>query len=41
MLRKNLEHAERVFPFVVTCGRELDQGGPECGRFSAGVLVGS
>jgi hypothetical protein len=25
MLRKNLEHAERVFAFLVTCGRELDQ----------------
>jgi hypothetical protein len=25
MLRGNLEHAERVFPFVMTCGRELDQ----------------
>ena len=28
MLRNNLEHAERVFPFVVTCGRELDQVAP-------------
>jgi len=28
MLRKNLEHAERVFPYVVTCGRELDQIAP-------------
>ncbi|MCY2990678.1 MAG: vitamin B12 dependent methionine synthase [Planctomycetota bacterium] len=28
MLRGNLEHAERVFPFVVTCGRELDQVAP-------------
>ncbi|NLF67750.1 MAG: vitamin B12 dependent methionine synthase [Candidatus Anammoximicrobium sp.] len=25
ILRKNLEHAERVFAFLVTCGRELDQ----------------
>jgi hypothetical protein len=24
-LRKNLQAAERVFPFVVTCGREMDQ----------------
>jgi hypothetical protein len=27
MLRKNLEHAERVFAYVVTCGRELDRIG--------------
>ena len=25
MLRKNLTEVERVFPFVVTCGREMDQ----------------
>lgn len=25
MLRNQLEHVERVFPFVVTCGQELDQ----------------
>jgi len=25
MLRNQLEHVERVFPFVVSCGRELDQ----------------
>src|SRR5271157_4606997 len=25
MLRNQLEHAERVFPFLVSCGRELDQ----------------
>jgi len=24
-LRKNLEQAERVFPYVVTCGKELDE----------------
>ncbi|MCF8052927.1 MAG: hypothetical protein K9L59_16945 [Desulfobacterales bacterium] len=24
-LRKNLDEAERVFPFVVTCGREMDR----------------
>ena len=24
-LRKNLDQAERVFPYVATCGRELDQ----------------
>ena len=28
MLRKNLEHAERVFAFLVTCGPELDQVAP-------------
>jgi len=25
MLRQNLSNVERVFPFVVTCGREMDQ----------------
>jgi hypothetical protein len=29
MLRSNLEHAHRVFPFLVTCGRELDQASPQ------------
>jgi hypothetical protein len=33
MLRKNLEHAERVFPYVVTCGRELDGVAPNGGDF--------
>ena len=28
MLRKNLEWAERVFAFLATCGRELDQVAP-------------
>ncbi|HPM83783.1 MAG TPA: vitamin B12 dependent-methionine synthase activation domain-containing protein [Candidatus Anammoximicrobium sp.] len=28
MLRKNLEHAERVFAYLVTCGRELDEIAP-------------
>jgi hypothetical protein len=28
VLRGNLESAERVFPFLVTCGRELDQVAP-------------
>lgn len=28
MLRKNLEQAERVFAYLVTCGRELDQVAP-------------
>ena len=28
MLRNNLVNAERLFPFVVTCGRELDQVAP-------------
>lgn len=28
MLRRNLEHAERVFAFLATCGRELDQVAP-------------
>ena len=28
MLRQNLAHAERVFPYLVTCGRELDQVAP-------------
>lgn len=28
MLRRNLEQAERVFGYLVTCGRELDQVAP-------------
>src|SRR5664280_1619604 len=30
-LALNLESAERVFPFVTTCGHELDQGFPDKG----------
>lgn len=30
VLRKNLEKTKRVFPFVVTCGKELDE--LECGK---------
>ena len=33
MLRRNLEQVERVFPFVVTCGRELDEVAPSGGDF--------
>jgi len=30
-LRRNLEQAERIFPFIVTCGRELDDSAPPKG----------
>lgn len=33
MLRANLAKVERVFPFVVTCGHELDQAAPPKGDF--------
>ena len=33
MLRGNLERAERVFAFLVTCGRELDQAAPHVDDF--------
>lgn len=32
-LRKNLDQVERAFPFVVTCGRELDELSPPAGDF--------
>ncbi len=35
MLRKNLDRAERVFPFVVTCGREMDAVTLPAGDFLA------
>jgi hypothetical protein len=31
MLRQNLEPVERVFPYLVTCGRELDEFAPAGG----------
>lgn len=33
MLRQNLDQAERVFAFIVTCGRELDAHAPPAGEF--------
>lgn len=30
VLRKNLDHVERVFPFVVTIGRKLEEGARAC-----------
>ena len=33
MLRQNLEQVERVFPYIVTCGRELDEFAPPSGDF--------
>lgn len=35
MLRKNLDRAERVFPFVVTCGCEMDTVNLPAGDFLA------
>jgi hypothetical protein len=32
MLRLNLAATERVFPFVATCGHELDEAGPSAGE---------
>jgi len=33
MLRQNLDQAERVFAYIVTCGRELDAHAPPAGAF--------
>jgi len=33
MLRDNLERAERVFPFLITCGREMDTAAPPAEDF--------
>lgn len=33
MLRQNLDQAERVFAYIVTCGHELDAHAPPAGEF--------
>ena len=39
VLRKNLDHAERVFPFVCTCGLELEEWGRKVDDMLTGYWV--